>query len=72
MAGSPEEFMEMVVAWPGSNDPGYVNLHWTSPTSPGMRGRPFRNIQEFMSFAQWGVTKPSIMRDIYFCLSTQA
>lgn len=70
---TPQEFMERVVPWPASDeDAGYINLHWTKPGSPGMRGRPFKNVQDFISFAQWGASKPSTMKDIYFCLSLQA
>src|SRR6202790_4517920 len=69
---SPREFMERVVAWPGEDGAGFVNLHWTSPKGPGMRGRPYKTIQEFMDMAKWLTTKPSIAKDIYFCLSTQS
>lgn len=70
---TPQEFMERVVPWPGSeDDPGYVNCHWTSDKSPGIRGRPFKNIQEFMSFVHWGTAHPGTMKDIYFCTSLQA
>ena len=61
-----------MVAWPGPNDPGYVNIHYKSPKGPGMRGRAFTAIGDFMSFAQSGAVSPGWMTDCYFCLSTQA
>ncbi|MFZ1008546.1 MAG: hypothetical protein WAN65_17020, partial [Candidatus Sulfotelmatobacter sp.] len=69
--------MEQVIAWPGSQGPGYVNLHWKTPHighngKPIWGGKPFKEIQPFMDMAQWGAGKPSIMKDIYFCLSTQS
>lgn len=64
--------MARVVAWPGDDTPGYVNLHWLSPKGPGMRGRPFRNLQNFMGFAEFAANKPAIFKEIFFCLSTQS
>lgn len=64
--------MEQVVAWPGQGGPGYVNLHWMSPKGPGMRGKPFKELQEFMDFAQYAALKPGVYKEIYFCLSTQS
>ena len=68
----PADFMNRVVAWPG-DELGYVNLHWTAPVErgPGMRGRPFRNLQDFMDTAQYAAGKPGIYKEVYFCLSTQ-
>jgi hypothetical protein len=69
--------MERVVAWPGPTDPGYVNLHWTVPDAPDgtpdkrPRGRAFKGPDDFMSMAQWLTTKPSVAKDIYYCLSVQ-
>lgn len=69
----PQDFMDRVVAWPGPDGPGYVNLHWSSPEARGgqFRGRPFKNLQDFMDLAQKAAVKPSIYKEIYFCLSTQ-
>lgn len=69
---TPQEFMEQVVAWPGPDGPGYVNLHWTSPKGPGMRGKPFKDVHSFMDMAQYAALKPAIYKEIYFCLSTQS
>ena len=74
---APIEFMERVVAWPGPSGPGFVNLHWKTPHlgkngKPLWGGRPFKEIEPFMDMAQWGSTKPSVMTDIFFCLSVQA
>lgn len=66
--------MERVVAWPGSQEPGYINAHWKVPPTKGqgMRGKPFRDLSDFMSFAQYAATKPGTYTDIFFCLSTQS
>lgn len=66
--------MERVVAWPGSEDPGFVNLHWSVPEGRGhgIRGKPFRDLNEFMSMAQYAATKPAVYKEIYFCTSTQS
>ena len=69
-------FMACVVPWPGPG-PGYVNLHWKTPHlgkngKPIWGGKPFKSLKPFMDMTQWGASKPSIMQDIYFCLSTQS
>lgn len=64
--------MERVLAWPGPDGPGYCNLHWTSPKGPGVRGRPFKEVHDLISTAQYAATRPATYKDIYFCLSTQA
>lgn len=65
--------MEQVVPWPGSDqEPGYINLHWTSPKGPGMRGMPFKGLHDFMNMAQYAAAKPGVYKDIYFCLSKQS
>jgi len=68
----PADFMSRVVDWPGDdNAPGWVNVHWLSPKGPGMRGRPFKHLHDFMSFVQYAANKPGIFKDIFFCTSTQ-
>lgn len=70
----PEDFMDRVVVWPGASDaPGFINFHWLPPAERGngMRGKPFKDHREFMNFAQYAVGKPSIYKEIFFCLSTQ-
>lgn len=71
MLPADEDFMRRVVAWPGENSPGYVNLHWTSPTGPGLRGRAFKTLPEFTAFLQTAAKSPNWCKDIYFCLTTQ-
>ena len=71
MPASIRDFLARVLPWPAPGEPGFINLHYTADKSPGMRGRPFTSLDEFMSFAQWGATKPAMMKDIYFCLSSQ-
>lgn len=70
----PVDFMERVVEWPGEQSPGYINMHWQAPPEkgPGMRGRPFTNLHEFMDFVQYAATKPGTYKEIFFCLSTQS
>jgi hypothetical protein len=63
--------MERVVAWPGPNEPGYVNLHYNNAKF-SMLGRAFRDLDEFINLAQWGALHPSAMQNIFFCTSTQA
>lgn len=69
----PVEFMERVVAWPGPDGPGYVNAHWQAPEGKGggMRGRPFKELHEFMDFVQYAAAKPGTYKEIFYCLSTQ-
>jgi hypothetical protein len=62
--------MERVVAWPGDDEPGYVNLHWLPAQGNGMRGKPFRDLNEFMDFAQYAACKPATYKEIYYCLSS--
>lgn len=73
MAGNPvEDFIARVVPWPQTPEaPGLINLHYTRPSKPGMAGRPFRSISEFMSRAQWSAANPVRVHDVYFCLSSQ-
>lgn len=70
----PVEFMERVVVWPGPSGPGFINAHWQVPPTKGqgMRGRPFRELSEFMDFVQYAATKPGTYKEVFFCLSTQA
>lgn len=63
--------MERVVAWPGQDGPGFVNLHWQAPKNAGFRGRPFKNVDEFMNLAVQAANKPGTFKEIYFCTSTQ-
>src|SRR6516162_7040929 len=72
-----QEFLARVVPWPTTEAPGYINLHWFRPDKPDgtkgrMSGAPHTQIADFMGLARWGVTKPSIMTDIFFCLSLQS
>ena len=70
--GNIEDFLSRVVPWPASEqDPGLVNLHYTSPRGPGMRGKPFKVMQDMLGLAQYGAAHPAFYKDIYFCLSSQ-
>jgi hypothetical protein len=69
---TPQEFLTRVVAWPGPDGPGYVNIHWLSSKYPGMPGRAFKEPAEANGFVEWTKGYPADMSDIYFCLSTQS
>lgn len=58
------------MAWPGPDDPGYVNVHYTFREHHGVGGRAFRDPHELMQYVQAITLSPHI-KDIYFCLSTQ-
>src|SRR5690242_18528045 len=69
---TPRDFMERVVAWPGPDGDGWVNLHWMPPEGKGQfRGRPFKTVEPFMDLAQRAAVKPGTFKEVYFCLSTQ-
>lgn len=70
--GEIASFISRVLPWPRDGDPGVVNLHWTSPKGPGMRGRPYTNVAHFLSMAAWGSKHADSIKDIYFCLSLQS
>jgi hypothetical protein len=70
------DFMSRVVAWPGDDAPGYVNLHWLMPdqNDPAKSfwvGKPTKTVEEFAKLADWAGTRSNI-RDIYYCTSLQA
>lgn len=64
-------FVSRVVPWP-HDGPGVINLHYTSPKGPGMRGQPFTHLEDFMQRTGWCATHEAYARDVYFCLSLQA
>ncbi len=66
------KFIARVVPWPGDqHSPGVVNIHWFSPKGPGMRGRPTRNVRQFLNELDSLKAKPLYVSDIYYCLSLQ-
>lgn len=69
-AASPAEFMSRVMPWPGPQGPGWVNLHWVKDKK--WRGRPFKEVGEFINMAQWLALKTSVADDIYYCMTVQA
>ena len=72
MAADIAEFMKRVVPWPADGEPGFINLHWTSPDLKyGMAGRPYRTLVDFMGGVEWANKHSTYARDIYFCLSRQ-
>ena len=65
------DFLGRVVAWPGE-EPGYVNLHWSTPNLQyGFGGRPYRTLVDFMAGVERAKNRPASIKDIYFCLSRQ-
>lgn len=75
-------FMASVVPWPASQqDPGFVNLHYTSedrnqnPASPprkgGVKGWPYRSVDQFVNRVAWMGTVTQF-KDVWFCLSLQS
>jgi len=69
------EFMARVVAWPADSTAGYVNLHWKTlnPKYLGKEfwsGKPTQTVRGFVELVHWATGRP-LIKDIYFCLSTQ-
>ena len=71
-------FMANVVAWPGPDEPGYVNLHYSMPDlkipgrlAKGM-GWPYRDIDDFVKRVGWMLTVPDKFKDQWFCTSLQS
>ena len=70
-------FIANVVAWPGPNEPGYVNLHYSmpnpqpTPDKPLIKGMgwPFRDIDQFIKRAAWVRQNPGKFKDAWFCTS---
>jgi hypothetical protein len=74
------EFMSAVVAWPGSQELGYVNLHYSMPNlRPGAKqtllkgmGWPYRGVDDLVNRAAWINTVPDKFKDVWFCTSLQS
>lgn len=73
-----QAFMAHVVPWPATpQDPGYVNLHYSSvdrkdPTKLYKGGGwPFRSVETLISRASWMNTTDQF-KDAWFCLSLQS
>lgn len=66
-----QDFISRVVPWPGPHDEGFVNIHWTAPSGPGMRGRPYTKVEDFVGMVPWCNKNPKWVKDVYFCLSRQ-
>lgn len=72
------EFMSAVAAWPGPNEPGYVNLHYSLVNPKGANlpllkglGWPFRKVNDFVQRAAW-INTTSNFKDVWFCTSLQS
>jgi hypothetical protein len=66
------EFLRQVLAWPGEDEPGYINLHWWQTGLDGkakfVSGLPFRTVEDFLA----EVERLKQQRlDIYMCMSRQ-
>ena len=66
------DFLSRVVPWPQPGAPGFINVHWTSPSHKGMGGKPFTELADALSFIEWAKSHPAVIKDLYFCLSLQA
>src|SRR5437868_7021969 len=72
------DFMSAVVAWPGSNEPGFVNLHYLMPDhkQPGKllkgMGWPITSVDKLVERAAWINTVPDKFKDVWFCTSLQS
>lgn len=70
------DFIQHVLPWPGPQEPGYVNLHWSAPsrTDPSKKfwmGKPTRSVEEFFELRNWLLTLPNAC-DVYYCTSLQS
>jgi hypothetical protein len=71
-------FMANAVAWPRSpSDPGFVNLHFSMPSSDPKRkffmgGWPLTDVTNFVNKAAWINTVPDKFKDVWFCTSLQS
>jgi P4 family phage/plasmid primase-like protien len=72
-----QAFIGTVVPWPGEQDPGFVNLHFSNldradPTKLHKGGGwPFRAVDGFVSKAAW-IPTVNFIKDAWFCLSLQS
>lgn len=71
MGGSLADFMARVVPWPLPGETGVINMHWTHPTHPGMGGKPFGQLSDFLAMVPWCNSHAAFVKDVYFCLSRQ-
>ena len=66
------DFLSRVVPWPQPGISGFINVHWTFPSYGGMGGKPFAQLSDALSFIERAKNQPSVIKDLYFCLSLQA
>jgi hypothetical protein len=77
-----QAFIGAVIAWPGSDEPGFANLQYSyhdkrSPDGkykgkwPVSPGKPFRDPAQLVSRAAWLNTTTN-NKDVWFCTSLQA
>ena len=73
-----QAFMAHAVPWPGTvQDPGYVNLHYSSvdrknPTKLYKGGGwPFRSVEALIDRASW-INATTQFKDVWYCLSLQS
>jgi hypothetical protein len=65
------DFMARVVPWPLPGEEGVINMHWTHPAHPGMGGKPFVQLADFLAMVPWCNSHAAFVKDVYFCLSRQ-
>jgi hypothetical protein len=70
-----KEFLSKVLVWPVAGA-GYINLHYSMVNPRGatekniVTGKPFQNIPDLISFAQW-MKGQGNFRDTWYCTSQQ-
>jgi hypothetical protein len=69
-----QHFMECVVPWPGLENPGFVNLHYSMVASDGKlitgAGWPYKKIEDLLGRAAWCNDRPNF-KGVWFCTSSQ-
>jgi hypothetical protein len=64
-AKNEADFFARVVAWPLPGQRGFVNVHWFTPEKH-VGGRPFTQLNEFMSFIEWAKNHPNVAKEGLF------
>lgn len=73
MAVSLPDFLRRVIPWPDRQQPvGYVNMHWMFPDKKGIGGKPFQDLDQFLSMVNWCNANPGRVVNIFYCTSLQS
>jgi hypothetical protein len=69
-----QHFMASVVPWPGTDSPGFVNLHYSMKVSDKKlitgAGWPYKAIEPMLERAAWCNSRPNF-KGVWFCTSSQ-